>query len=222
VPPVYGPFQARSLERALAEYHLLVKQGVTDIAFYDDALLYKPQEILIPFLDAVAADPTPINFHSPNALNARFLSADLAQRLVRAGFKTFYLGFESVSDNWQQATGGKVHAHELAQAVTRLLNAGAERANITAYQILGHPQQDLQQLEESLHFVHSLGIQGTLADFSPIPGTPDGESCRSWLDMNEPLLHNKTAFPIMHRGFEACNRLKSLQKKLNQDVKGQS
>lgn len=66
-----------------------------------------------------------------------------------------------------------------------------------------------------MYFVNSLGIRGMLADFSPIPGTPDGDFCQRWVDMAEPLMHNKTAFAIILLGFDEANRLKDLQRKLN-------
>jgi len=114
------------------------------------------------------------------------------------------------------AAGSKVYSEHLAAAVGHLLGAGAD---IKAYQIIGHPRGDIQDLEASIHFVHSLGIRGMLADFSPIPGTPDGEACRQWIDLDEPLLHNKTAFPIIRLGFEPVNRLKELQRRLNRSLK---
>jgi len=156
-----------------------------------------------------------INLHSPNALNARFITREIARLMVRAGFKTFYLGFESASAKWQTQTGSKVFSEELAAAVEYLKSAGADPQNITAYQILGHPKGDIQQLEQSMQFVNSLGIKGMLADFSPIPGTPDGDKCKKWIDMTEPLNHNKTAFPITLLGFERTNQLKDLQRQLN-------
>jgi hypothetical protein len=58
-----------------------------------------------------------------------------------------------------------------------------------------------------------------LADFSPIPGTPDGEFCRKWVDMDEPLFHNKTVFPIILLGFDETNRLKDLQRRLNRSIR---
>ena len=215
VPKVYSKFKARPLERSLAELELLCRLGVENIAFYDDALLFEPEKILMPFLNEVLNRNINVNFHSPNGLNARFLTKDLAELMVRAGFKTFYLGFESASVQWQQQTGSKVSSDELAQAVEYLIAAGANCQNITAYQILGHPQTDIQQLEASMRFANSLGIRGMLADFSPIPGTPDGEYCRKWVDMDEPLFHNKTAFPVIMLGFDETNRLKDLQQKLN-------
>ena len=218
VPQVYGKFKPRPAGRALAEVEMLSDYGVKNIAFYDDALLFDSQKVLLPFLEKIIKQKIKVNFHSPNALNARFITKEAADLMVKAGFKTFYLGFESLSKDWQQQTGAKVFSEELAKAVENLLAAGADRQNITAYQILGHPAIDIQQLEESMHFVKGLGIRGMLADFSPIPGTSDGQLCRKWVDLDEPLMHNKTAFPIIMLGFDETNRLKDLQRELNRNL----
>ncbi len=219
VPRVYAGFKPRPLARALAELELLVERGAKNVAFYDDALLCDADKVIVPFLQEVVRRDVRVNFHTPNALNARFVSAELADLMVQAGLKTFYLGFESASRQWQQGTGGKVFSEELARCVGHLLAAGADPQNITAYQIVGHPDSDLQELEKSMRFVHSLGVRGMLADFSPIPGTVDGEACRKWVDMDEPLMHNKTAFPIIRLGFDETNRLKDLQRQLNRDLR---
>jgi radical SAM superfamily enzyme YgiQ (UPF0313 family) len=218
VPKVYGKFKTRPIKNSLAELELLSSLGVDNIAFYDDALLFDAAKVLIPFLNEVIYRKIKANFHTPNALNARFITKEIAELMVKAGLKTFYLGFESASQQWQKRTGSKVLSHELARAVKHLISAGAEPANITAYQILGHPYIEIQKLEDSMHFVNSLGIRGMLADFSPIPGTPDGEYCRQWVDMDEPLMHNKTAFPIILLGFDESNRLKDLQRTLNRSL----
>jgi len=228
VPKVYGKFKARPLERSLSELELLCKLDAEDIAFYDDALLFDSEQVLAPFLNEVIkrcikVNPPHvwrINFHTPNALNARFVTQKIAALMVQAGFKTFYLGLESASLQWQKQTGSKVSCVELLQAVAHLTDAGAEAANIKAYQILGHPNTTAGELEATIRFVNSLGIRGVLADFSPIPGTPDGNLCRQWVNMDEPLLHNKTAFPIILLGFEEVNRLKELQRQLNRSLAG--
>ncbi len=218
VPNVYGKFKPRPVEHSLAELELLCRLGVENIAFYDDALLFESETGLVPFLEEVISRDAPVNFHNPNALNARFVTEELAGLMVRAGFKTFYLGFESASVQWQKRTGSKVFSEELQRAVEHLVDAGAKPSNITAYQILGHPHIGIQELEASMRFVHSLGIRGMLADFSPIPDTPDGEYCRKWVDVDEPLMHNKTAFPIIMLGFDETNRLKDLQRRFNRSI----
>jgi hypothetical protein len=220
VPNVYGRFKTRPLERSLAELELLCKLDVENIAFYDDALLFDSEQVLVPFLNEVIKRDIQINFHTPNALNAHFVTKKIAALMVQAGFNTFYLGLESASLQWQKQTGSKVFCEELAQATAHLTDAGVEAANITAYQILGHPNTTAGELEATMRFVNTLGIRGVLADFSPIPGTPDGNLCRRWVNMDEPLLHNKTAFPIILLGFEEVNRLKELQHQLNRSLAG--
>jgi len=219
VPKVYNGFKQRSMKRCIAELEILLKSKATDIAFYDDSLLYKFDEILEPFLNEIINRKIKVNLHSPNALNARFITANVANKMVEAGFKTFYLGFESKSVKWQKQTGGKVFSHELAQAVGHLKNAGAQAKNITAYQIIGHPKSDLQELEDSIKFVNSLGIKTMLADFSPIPTTPDALLCSQIINMDEPLMHNKTAFPLILLGSEKVDNLKQLAKSLNRNIK---
>ncbi|MCF7973533.1 MAG: radical SAM protein [Phycisphaerae bacterium] len=218
VQKVYGGFRPRSLARAKREFDLLRNMGTRHVAFYDDALLYHPEAILLPFLEYIRSTGSDIALHSPNALNARFVTRDLAEAMAASGFKTFFLGFESASSTWQKATGSKVYSEELAEAVAYLAEAGVPRKDITAYQIIGHPNSDVQELEASMHFVRSLRIRGMLADFSPIPGTPDGDACAQWVDLSEPLMHNKSAFPALKFGFDAINRLKDLQRALNKGI----
>ncbi|HLX62874.1 MAG TPA: B12-binding domain-containing radical SAM protein [Planctomycetota bacterium] len=219
VPQVYPTFHARPMDRSLAELDFLIERGVRNIVFYDDALLYQPDRILIPFLKEVVKRNARLNFHTPNALNARFISPELAELMVESGFKVVYLGFESSAYEWQKKTGGKVYSHELARAIENLCAAGAGIDNICAYLIVAHPNAETQHVEDSMRFASSLGIRVMLAEFSPIPGTPDGEACRRWIDLDEPLYHNKTAFPIFFMGAPAINRIKNLARELNQKSK---
>src|SRR5262249_51652793 len=95
VPVVYPNFSARPLDACLEELRHLARLGAHDVAFYDDALLFRPESILLPFLEAVLGEDLNLSFHTPNALNARFITREIAQLMVRGGFKTFFLGFES-------------------------------------------------------------------------------------------------------------------------------
>jgi len=217
VPKVYPGFSARPLERTLAEFDCLCRLGAQNIAFYDDALLYQAERVLEPFLRAVLKRGAGVNFHTPNAINARFVTKDLARLMIEAGFKVIYLGFESSAAAWQQETGGKVSSDELARAVEHLVAAGADPRHLHAYLMLGHPRAELQNVEASMRYAGSLGIRLMLAEFSPIPGTPDGELCRQWVDLDEPLNHSKTAFPIVLLGEAEVNRLKNLCGELNRE-----
>jgi hypothetical protein len=214
-PQMYHGFTPRPQEKSLKELELMLSLGATNIAFYDDALLYRADEILLPFLHAAATRGLHTNFHTPNALHARYITPELAHTLVTSGFKTFYLGYESASRQLQDSTGGKVEDAHLASAIKNLLAAGASNENIAAYVLAGHPASTPEDIEQSMQHVHSLGIRIMLSDFSPIPGTPDAEAAAQLVDMTEPLNHNKTAWPIRHIGFDRLNRLKDVCRALN-------
>jgi len=215
VPQIYQGFSPRPSDRVLAEADFLCGRDAENIAFYDDALLHQAERILEPFLREFLKRGVRVNFHTPNAINARFVSKDLARLMVDAGFKIIYLGFESSAEGWQRETGGKVTAGDLARAIENLVAAGADPRHLHAYLMLGHPRAGQQQLENSMRFASSLGIRLMLAEFSPLPGTPDGELCRQWVDLDEPLSHNKTAFAIKLLGEEGVNRFKNLCRELN-------
>jgi radical SAM superfamily enzyme YgiQ (UPF0313 family) len=218
VPVIDPGFRLRALDECLEELKQLVALGAQDIAFYDDALLYRANDGLVPFLESTIREGLRVRFHTPNALNARFVSAGTARWMVDAGFCSFYLGLESIAHKWQRGTGGKVYEHEFVSAVRNLRGAGAEF--IAAYIILGHPESEIQEVEASMRFAHQQGVRIVLADFAPIPGTPDGERCRSWANLDEPLSHNKTAFTIRRLGLRRVVELKDLCRKLNAEITG--
>jgi len=216
VPVVNPNFTARPVEACVEEVCFLARLGARHIAFYDDALLFKADHILIPFLEEVLRLDLQLSFQTPNALNARFITPELARLMVHAGFKTFFLGFESSTYEWQRKTGGKVYSEEFKEAVHMLRAAGA--AHITAYVIVGHPESEAQDLEASIRFVASQGARVMLSEFAPVPGTRDGESCRAYANLDEPLNHNKTAFTSRFLGTERVNRLKALCREVNRPV----
>ncbi len=216
VPQVYPGFSLRPISQCLSELAQLVSLGAHNIVFYDDALLFQAENLLVPFLEDACIRFPAVSFHTPNALNARFITAGLANLMVRAGFKSFYLGLESGDPGWQRDTGGKISRAEYADAVANLRHAGAPR--VTSYILIGHPRMDSQELEDTVRFAHGLGTTVSLSEFSPIPGTPDGDACGAWTDLNEPLNHNKTAFTIRRLGSDVLNGWKSLARRLNESL----
>ena len=150
VPQVYPKFSARPLEISLQEFDLLARSGVEHIAFYDDALLFQADRILEPFLTEVIRRDAGVAFHTPNALNARFVNRRIAKLMIAADFKNIYLGFESSAYAWQKKTGGKVYSDEIATAIENLLDAGSDPRHLHAYIIVGHPNTKEQQVEESM------------------------------------------------------------------------
>lgn len=211
-------FRLRATEEVVGELDFLLRRGARHVAFYDDALLHQFASGAGLFFREVMRRNLPASFHSPNGLNARFLDAETARLLVAAGFKTFFLGFESASPAWRAGTGEKAFPEELARAVSGLVDVGVGADQITAYVMLGHPTGTPEDAAASLEFVSSLGIRSMLSEFSPVPGTVDGEASRDGADLNEPLNHNKTAFSIRRWGGQTVNELKKLCRERNRQV----
>ncbi len=213
VPLTAPGFTFRPVNECLEELGALARLGARNIAFYDDALLFNSGDCLAPFLRSVIGEKTGLSFHTPNALNARFIDPEIAALMVRAGFASFFIGLENSADDWQRRTGGKVSRGEFAEAVAALRSAGARY--ICAYVLIGHPDVELDEVEATMRFACDEGARVLLSEFAPVPGTPDGERCRQWADIEEPLSHNKTAFTIRRFGVQQVNRMKELCRQLN-------
>jgi radical SAM superfamily enzyme YgiQ (UPF0313 family) len=211
----YPNFIVRSVDSVMREAELLHSLGVDNLAFYDDALLAKDGEILRRFLVTVSKSGLSFKYHTPNALHARFVSAETAEMMKRAGFQKLFLGVESSSESWLKQSGSKVSVKDAEIAVSRFRAAGFESDNLTAYVLLGHPEFTGEMVEDAIQKVQALGIRVMLSDYSPIPGTEDGEKCREWVDLDEPLLHNKSVFPEILLGKTEVERLKSLCRQAN-------
>ncbi len=221
---ISGPFVQRKVERVVEE---IVEQArrfrVRDIAFYDDALLLNKHRHIIPILELLAERALPLRFHTPNGLHARQIDETLARLFYRVGFKTIRLSFETVNPERFNDIANKVTPGDLEMAVEHLEAAGYQRKELEAYVIMGLPDQSLQEVYESMLFVHGLGLKIRLASFSPIPGTVDyqravdGGLLPPDLD---PLLTNKTVYPL-YRNEEAYwrfHRVRQVGQVLNQAI----
>ncbi len=179
--------------------------GIRDFAIYDDALLAEPDEYIKPLLRSIISSGAEARFHTPNGMHARYIDAELAGLMKRAGFMTIRLSLETVNKYRQQASGAKVCNEDLERAVRALQEAGFVKSDIGVYIIYGLPGQQLDEVRESIAFLKSLDVRINLNEFSPIRGT------RSWnaliesgviTDDLDPLLTNNTVFPLLFSGYD--------------------
>jgi radical SAM superfamily enzyme YgiQ (UPF0313 family) len=185
--------------------------GIRQIAFYDDALLVDFGNRLKPVLMALKRRGINMKFHTPNGLHARLVTPEVAAFLSESCFRNIRLSLETTNPDRQKNTGGKVTSRDLEYAVRNLLHAGMPKSAIGVYLLIGLPGQELEEVEEGINYVKSLGIRPYLAEFSPIPGTAEWEKLeRKGLiskDM-DPLLTNNTLFYRMFSGYDHERLLK--------------
>ncbi len=191
----------------LAEVDEGVRRGIHDWAFYDDALLLDADQHIVPILEGLVAGGLRLRLHAPNGLHIRAITPGVAGLLQQAGLDVAWLSLETANAERQRATGGKVPAGAFEAAVGFLRAAGFGPGRVGAYVLVGLPDQELEEVEDTARFVHRQGVQARLTHFSPIPGTPDGD--RALPPGSDPLLHNKTVAPYL-RGEEYVRRLQRL------------
>jgi len=183
-------------------------RGIKDFAFYDDALLAGSGRHLTGILQEIVARGLQVRFHTPNGLHASELTEDLARLMKSAGVKTVRLSLETVDPERQERTGAKVTTEAFTLAIAHLHSAGYGATELGAYILAGLPDQPLAEVEETVRFVHRLGVQAKLAMFSPIPGTPDGD--RALRASGDPLSHNNTVYPYL-QGVDCAHELQRIK-----------
>jgi radical SAM superfamily enzyme YgiQ (UPF0313 family) len=196
-------FRARDPSKVLDEISYWVdRYKCKNIAFYDDALLYRADDRIIPLLRGILKRGISCNFHAPNGLHARAITQEVAEVMYRAGFKTIRIGLETADDGLQMQTGGKVTNREFEQAVRHLREAGYPGNDIGVYLLAGLPGQKIDEVRKSIRYVRDCGARPYLAEYSPIPGTALWEDARrhSSFNLDEPLCHNNSILPCRIEG----------------------
>ena len=193
--------------------HWQERLGLNDVAFYDDALLVQFQDHLLPILEELARRGLSFRFHTPNGLQARLISREVAGWLKRAGFATLRLGVETTALG-QARPDRKLKEGEMEAALAHLQEAGFAAREIGVYLLAGLPDQDEEEVAASIRRVQELGATPVLAHYSPIPGTalwPRACACSRYDLAAEPLCHNNSLFPCRPQfSWDYHNRLKRL------------
>jgi radical SAM superfamily enzyme YgiQ (UPF0313 family) len=211
-----GGFSRRPVSSVVSEiikYSELT--GAKNIAFYDDALLFKPDRHIIPILEKITNHKGKLFFHLPNGIHSRLMTGKIARLFYSAGVSTIRIGLETADRNLQLRFGDKTSNTDYRRAVSFLREAGYKRKDIGTYVMAGLPFQSVKNVEESLDFVSSAGGSPYLSYFSPIPGTkiwPEAVASTPFPIEREPLFHNNTVFILGNREFTG-SALKDLKDK---------
>jgi hypothetical protein len=187
--------------------------GLSDAAFYDDALLLQAEGHLLMILDELARRGRSFRFHTPNGLQARLITREVARGLKRANFATLRLGVETTALG-PARLDRKLQAGELEAALAHLREAGFADKEIGVYLLIGLPDQEEAEVAASIRRLRELGATPVLAQYSPIPGTVlwpwAVAACRYDLSA-DPLFHNNSLFPCWPQfSWDRYTRLKRL------------
>jgi radical SAM superfamily enzyme YgiQ (UPF0313 family) len=174
------------------------EKSIHNFVFYDDALLLNSDTHFVPLMELLKRRNLDINFYTPNALHARYITQDVARLMMENGFKKIWLGFETSDFRLQKNTGGKIDNSGFKKAVKNLVQAGFLNKQICAYILVGLPGQNFESIIDSAHYVIDAGAKPYLAKFSPIPGTKIWSEAIKDYGLKEPvdpLWHNDALMP---------------------------
>ena len=191
-------FRLRQPENVVKELIYWYEQlGVTEIAWYDDALLFNADTHLLPLLAEICRRGLPLRFHTPNAIHVALINQQVAQWLKRANFISLRLGLETTATG-EGRLDHKIQPGDLERAVAALHEAGFNPEDIGVYLLIGLPHQEDDEVIESIRQVRRLGAIPVLTQYSPIPQTRlwDEAVKVSRYDLEaDPLYHNNSIFP---------------------------
>ncbi len=209
-------FQPRPLAEILRDLDQQMALGsISDLAFFDDALLWDRENRLYPLADHLETRYPALRLHTPNGLSVAQIDERCAESLRRAGFKTLRLSLEGLDERTTAAGAGKADRQSYGRAVASLLRAGYRPEDLETYLLVGLPGQSVAEVERAIGHVRSLGGRPKLCEFSPIPGTRlYAEAARAHPVLAaEPLWHNNTLYaPHLagHPSPEELQRLKNM------------
>ncbi len=170
-------YNREEIGKVIEEIKGLYQLEIKDFAFYDDALLFRPEEHIKPLLRELIKENLKACFHTPNGLHARFIDEDLANLMKAARFKTLRVSLETIDIKRQIESGGKVTNEDVEKAIFYLKKAGFSSQEIGVYLMYGLPNQTLDEVKAGIDFLKKLRVRIHLTEFSPIKGT----SC--WQDL---------------------------------------
>lgn len=178
---------------------------VDNFAFYDDALLSNPY--FKDILKTLVKKGEKLIFHTPNGINPSLITQELAELMYEAGFSSLYLSLETVDDELQKRTGGKLTKRLFERGVEFLKKAGFKEGTLHSYIIAGLPGQSEESIIKTIDFSLELGVIPHIAEYSPIPGTPEYKKT-GLKNTDDPLLHNNTSYPYIFKTYN-IERLKT-------------
>ncbi len=213
-----GRFLAKKPEKVISEIiYLHEKYRVKNIVFYDDALLVNSQGHILRILQEIKERKLNLFFHTPNGLHPRFITEETAQILYATSFIQPRLSLETANPQRQMKTGNKITNQEFLQAIKNLGKAGYRNKDIGVYLMYACPEENLNEVYESVNFVHQQGARILLVEYSPIPGTKDWQIYNLEANASEPLLQNNSIFPLYPLAYwQEFQRLKDYARKLNE------
>jgi hypothetical protein len=170
---LFSDYRPRPPNTVAEEIEYMVSHfAVRNFAFYDDALLYRAEEHLLPFLKHLGASGISAHFHVPNGMHVRWITPRVLDIMINSGFSTLRLGYESGSAENSRHTVGKTTYDQLAEKISLIRRAGFSGGDVGVYVMAGLPGETPENVASEIDSVSYLGVKAKPVFLSPVPTTP--------------------------------------------------
>lgn len=198
---------------------MIAKFNVKNFSFYDDALLFKPENNFIPLAKKILSLNKDLRFHAPNGLHLKWLDKEVVSLMKNIGFRTLRFGYESGATKYKNDTNSKIEKDEIIKKVELMLKTGFPPKDIGIYVMGGLPNQTPSLMLEDIKFINSLGVKAKPVFISPVPKTPIFEHYKKKYPLleDDPRIQNDIFFisQLDGWGFEELSLIKDEILKLN-------
>jgi len=146
-----GKFQQRRPGLVVREIEYFHKNlSVKNFVFYEDSLLFNEQKHFRRILELILKLKLDCFFHTPNGLQAKFLTYDGARLMNRPGFINPRLSLETVNEKRQMASGNNVTSGEVEKALRYLEEARYSPSQVGIYVMMGMADQPFEEVYETM------------------------------------------------------------------------
>lgn len=199
-------YRRKSPGRVADEIQYAVERfGPEDFAFYDDALLFEPEQHFEKIADEILRRDVRARFHTPNSIFANEITPGVAEKMKEMGFGTIRISLETTSLERLSEVKRTILPSHFKEAVRNLRGAGFSTSEIGAYLMVGLPGQTKEEVRDAIDFVIDCGTIPHLAEYSPIPGTEEwGRAVKTSMKdiQKEPLYHNNSVYYFINEIFD--------------------
>ncbi len=163
----------RPLDQVWQEIELLVNEfGVAEIHIEDDNFTFD-KDYAKEFCEIAIKKDLPVLFSTPNGIRLDALDHQLLSLMKKAGWYVIHCGIESGSDKILKRIKKATTTSKIKNSIDQIHSHGLP---VAAYFILGLPGETRQDIEKTLKFARTSGVEwAQFACFLPIPGSPDGD-----------------------------------------------
>lgn len=162
-------FRAKSVERVLQEFEILLKNGFREVHVWDDMFatdLVRAKKIC----DEIIRRKLKFSWQLECGVRVDRVDAEFFRKCMRAGCYKVAFGFESGDDRILQTICKGATTQQARDAVRWAKQAGME---VSGFFMIGLPEDTIETMEKTINFATSLDLDYAKATILvPLPSTP--------------------------------------------------